>query len=57
MGTTLEAENIIKIGGGEGVGAVLSGGSVEGARYECEDGSRYLEVSQLGSSYDMCGGD
>ena len=57
MGTTLEAVNRIKFGGGEGVGAVLSGGSIEGARYDCEDGSRYLEVSQLGSSDDMCGGD
>ena len=33
MGTTQEAVDRIKLGCGEGVGAVLSGGSIEGEGY------------------------
>ena len=45
MGTTLEAVDRIKLVGSEGVGAVLLGGSIEGARDDREDGSKYLEDS------------
>ena len=40
MDTILEAVDIIKLGVVEGVGAVLSGGSIYGARYYCDDGSK-----------------
>ena len=36
---------------------MLSGVSIEGARDDCEDGSKDIEWSELGSSDDMCGRD
>ena len=43
MGITLEAVDRKKLGGCEGLGAVLLVGSIGGARDDCEDGSKYIE--------------
>ena len=56
MGITLEAIYIIKLRGGEGVGLVLSVWYIEGVRDDREDGIKYLQGSELVSSYYMCGG-
>ena len=56
MSTTLEAVDRRKLRGGEGVGALCSGGSIGVVRDDREDGSKDLEDSKLGSSDDMCGG-
>ena len=45
LGATLEAIVRIKLGGDEGVEAVLSGGYIEGDRDYRKDGSKYLEDS------------
>ena len=45
LGATLKAIARTKLGGDEGVEAVLSGGSIEGDRYYRKYGSKYLEDS------------
>ena len=56
MGTTLEDVYKSKLGGDEGIGEVLSSGSIEGTRDNCEDGIKSLEDSGLDSPDDMCVG-
>ena len=63
MGTTLEAVDRSKFGGGEVVGAVLSGGYFRGASDDLEYVRKELEKSALGNfpgtygGYDICSSD